>query len=254
MSTTYEGFAHLYDNFMNNIPYADWSRYLLQLLKQYRISSGSLVELGCGTGTLTQYIANAGYHVTGIDNSVEMLTLAADKTGDNPRICLLQQDMQCLNLGTHLYDGFYCLCDSLNYILNEDEMIATFSGVQQHLKNHGIFIFDLKTIHFYKTVLGDQVFCDHQEQGSYVWENSYFEEDNINQYDVTFFSRLENGLYEKSNEVHHQRGYTLPEIIDFLQSAGLEYVAAYDAFTTKPPETDSERIYIIARNGDYHNE
>lgn len=254
MATSYEGFAYLYDQFMNNIPYEDWSHYLLSLFEQYHLSSGTLIELGCGTGTLTAHMANAGYHVIGIDNSVDMLTIAADKTSALSNVQLLLQDMQDIDLGDLSGDGAYCLCDSLNYLLTDNDILAAFQGIRRYVRPGGYFIFDLKTRYFYEEVLGDQVFCDHQEQGSYIWENSYFEEDSINQYDLTFFARLENGLYEKFNETHHQRAYDLAEIIDFLQAAGLEYVTAYNAFTKMPPAPDSERIYIIARNGDNNNE
>lgn len=84
MSTSYNGFAYLYDQFMDNIPYAEWSDYLCSLLRDYGISSGRLVELGCGTATLANYMSLAGYDVIGIDNSIDMLTIAADKTAGNP--------------------------------------------------------------------------------------------------------------------------------------------------------------------------
>ncbi len=250
MSTSYQGFAYLYDQFMDNIPYDEWSRYLLSLFADYRISTGTLLELGCGTGTLTKLMAQAGYEIIGIDNSVDMLSLAANKLSDQPHVELILQNMQELDCGDMIFDGVYCLCDSLNYLLNINDVADTFAGVKQYLRKNGIFIFDLKTRYFYQEVLGDQVFCDHQEQGSYIWENSFFDEEDINQYDLTFFSKLENGFYEKFCETHHQKAYDLTEMIDLLHAAGLEYVTAYDAFTKAPPSAESERIYIIARNGD----
>ncbi|MGN0153430.1 MAG: class I SAM-dependent DNA methyltransferase [Lachnospiraceae bacterium] len=254
MSTSYQGFAYVYDKFMDNIPYTDWSQYLIGLFQKYSIPKGKLVELGCGTGTLTFLMAQAGYQLIGVDNSVDMLTIAADKTADCKNIALLQQDMCELSLGT-TYDGFYCLCDSLNYLLTAAAVSATFTGVKKYLKKNGIFIFDIKTPFFYENILGDQVFCDHQEDCSYTWENSYFEEDRINQYDLTIFARHpESNLFERFYETHHQKAYDLTEIIDLLTQAGLEYVTAYDAFTDNPPSPESERIYIIARNGDKENE
>lgn len=250
MSTSYHSFAYVYDKFMDNIPYKEWSSYITMLFKQYNIPDGNLVELGCGTASLALLLEEAGYTVTGIDNSEDMLNIATEKVKGHPTITFLLQDMCELQL-PDTYDGFYCVCDSLNYLLSPEDIAYTFQGVRNHLKEDGIFIFDLKTIHFYKNVLGDQVFCDHQEDCSYTWENSFFEEDNVNQYDLTLFVKQPQlDLYEKFNEVHHQRGYELQEIIDLLNAAGLEYVTAYDAFTTQPPTTTSERIYIIARNGD----
>lgn len=250
MSTTYNTFAYVYDKFMNNIPYKEWAMYIKTLLQQYNIPTGTLVELGCGTATLAMLLEAQGYQITGVDNSEDMLNLASDKLTASSHISLILQDMCDLDL-PDIYDGIYCVCDSLNYLLSEEDIAYTFQGVRNHLKENGIFIFDMKTIHFYKNILGDQVFCDHQQDCSYTWENSFFEEDNVNQYDLTLFVKQPTTkLYEKFNEVHHQRGYELEEIIDLLNASGLEYVTAYDAFTFNPPTTTSERIYIIARNGD----
>lgn len=249
MSTNYHSFAYVYDKFMDNIPYKQWCEYLTELFHRHSITSGTLVELGCGTASMSMLMADAGYRVIGVDNSADMLSLAENKTATRTDITLLNQNMCDLNLHSR-YDGIYCICDSLNYLLYPDEIALTFSGVEAHLKDGGIFIFDLKTAYFYKTVLGDQVFCDHQEDCSYIWENSYFEEDRINQYDLTIFARQSNSnLFERFTETHHQRAYELPEIIDLLEQSGLEYVTAYDAFTSKPPTPESERIYVIAKNG-----
>lgn len=251
MSTCYHNFAYVYDTFMDNIPYKEWSQYILTLFHASSIFNGTLVELGCGTGTLCGLMSAAGYSVIGIDNSTDMLTIAADKLAASRNITLLYQDMTDSDLGDTYYDGFYCVCDSLNYLLTAEEILSAFSGVQRYLKKQGIFIFDLKTPYFYKNILGDQVFCDHQENCSYVWENSYFEEDCINQYDLTIFARKDKEeLFRRFSETHHQKAYGLPEIIDLLTQSGLEYVTAYDAFTTNAPSAKSERIYIIARNGE----
>lgn len=251
MSTIYQNFAYVYDKFMDNIPYRKWSQYIIRLFKTYGITDGTLVDLGCGTGTLCQFLSEAGYSLIGIDNSTDMLTIAADKLDSSKNILLLCQDMSELELGNTAYDGFYCICDSLNYLLTTDKIFATFSGVKQHLKKNGIFIFDLKTPYFYETVLGEQVFCDHQKDCSYTWENSYFEETCINQYDLTIFVKDSvSGLFHRFYETHQQKAYNLDEIIDLLAQAGLEYVTAFDAFTTNAPAADSERIYVIARNGD----
>ena len=251
MSTIYQNFAYVYDKFMNNIAYKEWSDYLIQLFHEYSIPSGRLVDLGCGTGTLTLRMAKAGSRLTGVDNAADMLTIAADKlSGYSNEVTLIHQNMCELELDA-LYDGFYCICDSLNYLLSSTEIYCTFCGIKQHLKKNGIFIFDLKTPYFFEEILGDATFCDHQRDCSYTWENNYFKEERINQYELTIFAREpEHSLFERFFETHHQRAYDLQEMIDLLFQAGLEYVTAYNAFTRQPPSPESERIYIIARNGD----
>ncbi|MBR1865234.1 MAG: class I SAM-dependent methyltransferase [Lachnospiraceae bacterium] len=248
MSNSYQSFAYVYDEFMEDIPYDTWSRYLCRLFQQYGVPNGTLVELGCGTGTLCLLMARSGYQIIGVDRSVDMLSVAASKCGKHPDITLIQQDMCQLDLGTQ-YDGCYCICDSLNYLLTPEDITAAFSSVQKHLRPNGIFLFDLKTPYFYETVLGDQVFCEHHPDCSYIWENNYFEEDRINQYELTFFVRQsQNALFERFCETHHQKAYSLTEIIDLLKCAGLQYVTSYNAFTTDSPSPVSERIYVVAQN------
>ena len=246
MSTSYGNFAYVYDTFMDNIPYAEWSRYLIALFSKFQITSGTLAELGCGTGTMSLLMNNAGYKIIGIDNSLDMLAIASDKTANYPDITLILQDMRQLELGTSL-DGIYCICDSLNYLLTSDDLLETFKKVKEHLKRNGIFIFDLKTLYFYKDILGDQIFCDHQENCSYTWENNFFEEDNINQYDLTIFAKDEDDRYTKFEETHLQRGYSIDEIKSALNDAGLIFVDSFSAFTKNQISDTDERIYIIAK-------
>lgn len=249
MPTAYQNFAYVYDKFMNNIPYEDWCNYLLTLLKEYGITKGNIVELGCGTGTLCKLISQYNYNVTGIDNSKDMLSIASKKTKKDKNITLSLQNMCQLILDDTLtYDAFYSLCDCMNYLLYDEELLSTFQCVKHYLKHNGVFIFDLKTQYYYKEILGDQVFCDHQPDCSYTWENSFYEEDHINQYDLTLFVKEKNNLYRRFEETHHQKAHELSKIIDLLKEAGLEYVTAYDAFTDNAPGPTSERIYVIAKN------
>ena len=248
MSTSYSNFAYVYDTFMDNIPYHEWSCYLMELFSKFNVTNGTLAELGCGTGTMALLMKEHGFEIIGIDNSTDKLTIAADKTQNITGITLLKQNMCEFDLGMEI-EGIYCVCDSLNYLLTKEEILQTFTKVKAHLLPNGIFIFDLKTPYFYQEILGDQTFCDHQENCSYTWENSFFEEDNINQYDLTIFVKKENiPLFERFQETHHQRAYSYQEIVDLLELAGLEYLNVYDSFTENPPRSDSERIYIIAQN------
>lgn len=249
MSASYQSFASVYDQFMDDIPYEDWCVYLLSIFNDFNIKSGNLVELGCGTGTLCKLVSQRGFYVTGLDISKEMIKLAQKKIGKNPNITLLQQNMCEPVLDDSIsYDGFYSLCDSINYLLYDEELLSTFQGVLHYLKNGGIFIFDLKTRYFYENILGNQVFCDHREDCSYIWENSFFKEDCVNQYDLTIFRKKKFfSFYQKHEETHHQKAHELSKIIDLLTQAGLEYVTTYDAFTKNPPSAISQRIYVIAR-------
>ena len=243
----YSGFAEVYDTFMDNIPYEEWCGYLTGLLRDFGVPSGILLELGCGTGSMTELLAEQGYDMIGIDNSEEMLELAAEKRAASGHdILYLCQDMREFELyGTAA--AAVSVCDSMNYILEKEELKQVFSLVNNYLDPGGIFLFDLNTEYKYKELLGGSTIAEDREECSFIWENQYDEEEKINIYDLAVFVRREDGLFEKYQETHYQRAYSLDEVKEALREAGMEFVAAYDAFTKEPPREDSERIYVAAR-------
>ncbi len=254
----YTGFAEVYDLFMDNVPYQEWSRYLIGLLKEHQVSEGLVLELGCGTGRMTRLLAQAGYDMIGVDSSEEMLQIArqtqwnqtegegADVGQDQPDILYLLQDMREFELyGT--VKAVVCVCDSLNYILEEEELLTVFRLVNNYLDPGGVFIFDMNTLYKYREILGENTICENRKEGSFIWENFYDEETQTNQYDLTLFIRESHDLYRKYEETHVQRGYELHKVQELLEEAGMEFVAGYDAFTREPVRADSERMYVIAR-------
>lgn len=240
----YTSFAEVYDMFMDNVPYEEWSRYLMELLKEYRIEEGVVCELGCGTGKMTRLLADAGYDMIGVDMSEDMLAIASM---ENPQqILYLCQDMRELELyGT--VAAVVSVCDSMNYLLEEEDLLEVFQRVNEYLEPGGVFLFDLNTIYKYETLLGETTICENRPEGSFIWENYYDEEEQINEYDLTLFIQEKENLYRKFEETHYQRGYSMEKIRTLLEEAGMEFVTAYDACTKNPPREDSERIYIVAR-------
>lgn len=240
----YTGFAQVYDLFMDNVPYVQWSEYLISLLKSYGVEDGLVLDLGCGTGKMTRLLSDAGYDMIGVDSSEEMLEIATE--AEQEEILYLCQDMREFELyGT--VAAVVSVCDSMNYILEEEELLTVFRLVNNYLDPGGVFIFDLNTLYKYRELLGEQTICENREDASFIWENIYDEEEQINEYDLTLFVQEESGLYQKFEETHFQRGYELLTIRRLLEAAGMEYVTAYDAFTREEPGEDSERIYVIAR-------
>lgn len=243
----YTGFAGVYDTFMDNIPYEEWTEYIKGLLTEYGVDNGLVLDLGCGTGSITELMAKEGYDMIGIDNSEEMLSIAMEKrekSGYN--ILYLCQDMREFELyGT--VRAIISICDSVNYIMEEDELLEVFKLVNNYLDPGGIFIFDLNTLYKYSNIMGDTVIAENRDNCSFIWENYYYEAERINEYDLSIFIKEKDNLYRKYEETHLQRAYELTEIQKLLERAGLEFVSAYDAFTNKPPKAESERIYIVAR-------
>ncbi len=242
----YSEFAGVYDMFMDNIPYREWGEYLIELLKEYEINDGLLLDLGCGTGTMTEILSEAGYDMIGVDNADEMLNIAISKREQSGHdILYLNQDMREFELyGT--VRGIVSICDSINYITEEDDLLQVFKLVNNYLDIGGLFIFDLNTEYKYRQI-GDATIAENREEGSFIWENNYYEEDMINEYDLTLFIRGEDGRYDRYMENHLQRAYPLDRVKELIKEAGLEFVTAYDAFTREPVKAESERVYVIAR-------
>lgn len=247
----YTGFAEVYDTFMDNIPYQEWSNYLISLLKEYGVANGLILDMGCGTGNMTQLLAKAEYDMIGIDNSEEMLSIAREKSkeeGIGKKILYLLQDMREFELyGT--VKAVISICDSLNYILEEQELKKVFQLVNNYLDPKGLFIFDINTEYKYKEMLGDTTIAENREDTSFIWENYYYEEERINEYDLTIYIKENKDLFRRYEETHYQRAYSLDTIRRLLEEAGLEYVTAYDAFSHHAPTDTSERVYVIAREG-----
>ena len=247
--SAYEKFAQVYDLFMDNIDYPAWCTYLTGILKEYGIEDGLIAELGCGTGSMTELLAAEGYDMIGIDNSPDMLEVAQEKRVESGLdILYLMQDMREFELyGT--VRAVVSICDCMNYILEEEELLQVFRLVNNYLDPQGIFIFDFNTEYKYREVLGNQVIAEDRDECSFIWENYYNHTSMINEYELTLFVREdeEASLYRKYQESHFQKAYTLREMRGLLEKAGLKFVAAYDAYTKKAPMYTSERITVIAR-------
>lgn len=239
----YTEFAKVYNEFMEETPYEEWCDFLVKYLSEKEIKNGLLLDLGCGTGTLTRLLSDKGYDMIGVDSSFEMLDVA--KSFENENILYLAQDMREFELyGT--VRAIVSTCDCINYITEEDELKQVFELVNNYLDTNGLFIFDFNTVAKYEQ-LGDTVIAENQENASFIWENYYYNDEKINEYDVTFFLKEENEMYRKVVEEHFQRAYTLEDIKRIITDAGLEFVEAFDDYTRNPATNESQRICVVAR-------
>jgi len=289
---SYSAFAYVYDELMDNVPYDAWAEYLIGLLKENGVAEGLVCELGCGTGQMTRRLSAAGYDMIGIDLSEEMLDVAREQEygayegeGDfdeeesgesnpdekddfnskpdreeefvaEPSILYLQQDMREFELyGT--VSAVVSICDSMNYMTSDEDLLSVFRLVNNYLDKDGVFIFDMNTEYKYKELMGDTTIAENREDVSFIWENLYDEEKRLNEYCLTLFAKAETededeegpALYEKYEEVHLQRAYPLAEVKRLLAEAGMTFVAAYDVLTHEVPGPECERMYIVAREG-----
>lgn len=256
----YRDFSAVYDELMDNVPYGQWSERLYELIEKYGVSKpvrdaedalaserNLVLDLGCGTGTLTEMMYRRGYDMIGADVSEDMLNVAMEKkaiSGDS--ILYLNQDMRELELYSTV-GTVYSVCDSLNYILEEEELVDVFSLVNNYLYPRGIFIFDFNTVYKYEKIIGDTVIAENREDCSFIWENFYDPEDEINEYDLTVFVRQEKGLFRRFTETHFQRGYRAEQMKMLVERAGMRILEMADADTGEAVNAESQRIYIVAQ-------
>lgn len=243
----YTDFASVYDKFMDETPYEKWCENICNELGKYDIKDGLILELGCGTGSMTELLAKKGFDMIGVDYSQDMLNIACSKREETGHdILYLNQDMCEFELyGT--VAAVVSVCDCVNYLLEDDDVIRCFKLVNNYLDPEGIFFFDFNTRYKYETVIGDAVIAENREECSFIWENYFDADESINEYDLTIFVKEEGQLYSKFEEVHYQRGYTLDEMKSFIEASGLIFIRAYDADTLREVTTESERIYCVAK-------
>ena len=219
----YKSFALVYDLFMQEVPYEEWVKYIEKIWERFNCSPELMAELGCGTGNLTTLFAKKGIDMIGIDNSPDMLTIAKEKAlSEHLDILYLLQDMREFELyGT--VDCIISLCDSLNYILDEEDLLQTFKWVNNYLNPGGLFIFDMNTEYKYKYILGDNIFADSYDEAAFIWNNFYDEDKALNEYHLTLFIRQEDtNLYERYEEIIMKN--VLCQSVDWLdRKAGLEF-------------------------------
>lgn len=241
----YGSFARVYDTFMDNVPYDEWAEEYGQIMRDHQIEDGIVLDLGCGTGSLTVRLQEQGYDMIGVDYSMEMLEIAREKS-EGKDILYLEQDMREFELyGT--VRAVLCVCDSINYILEPEEVIEVFSLVDNYLDPDGIFLFDFNTDYKYSQIIGDQVIAEDREDMSFIWDNYYDAESKINEYALSIFVREKDDLYRKYEEYHYQKGYTLDEMKSYLQEAGLVFLSAVDGEDGGPVRPESGRIRVVAK-------
>lgn len=241
--TQYEDFAYIYDRLMHSdIDYDGWCDYMENLFDKHSVSPDTLCELACGTGNMTSRLHSRGYDITGVDISSDMLRVAQAKTKDIDFIC---SDMSKLILDEK-YDGFLCMIDGLNYVITPKAVINTFNIVKDHLNENGIFIFDISSRYKLKNIIGNETFIHSEYDVFYSWENRYIERYNLSDMLLNFFV-LNGKKYDRFEERHLQRGWSISEIKKMLEIAGFTDISVYNELTYDMPTNESERLVFVCR-------
>lgn len=245
----YSAIARVYDTLNSEIDYPAWADFIEHCFDRYLPARPTLVlDLACGTGSMTRALAQKGYDMIGLDLSIDMLSVALERSAG--KILYLHQDMKQFELyGT--VGAVVCCLDSLNYLLEEADLISCFSCVHNYLDPDGLFVFDVNTPHKFRTVYGDNAYLYEDElDGTPIycgWQNDFDEDSGICTFALSLFCQTRNGTYERADEVQYERCYTPERIAALLESCGFSLMGIYDSFSFDPPKADSERLYFVAK-------
>ena len=250
MSGSYGPLAGCYDELTYDVDYPRWADYIEKHFARRHIPGRTVLDLACGTGSLTRELARRGYEMIGVDRSPEMLAQAAEKNrGVSPiEPIFLCQSMEKLDLyGT--IDACVCCLDSVNYVTDPKKLERAFGRVRLFLMPGGLFLFDVNTPEKLEGLDG-QVFLDETEDTYCVWRAEWSRRGRTCSYFMDLFRREESGLWRREEELHRERAYTVPELTAMLERAGFADIRTYAAFRFRPPAQGEQRIFFTARTDD----
>lgn len=245
---SYGFLAGCYDELTYDVNYAAWADYIEKHFAKRGLPGKTVLDLACGTGSLTRELAGRGYEMIGVDISPEMLSEAAEKNADasgTPPLFLCQP-MERLDLyGT--IDACVCCLDSVNYVTDPKKLEKAFARVHLFLMPGGLFLFDVNTPEKLEGLDG-QVFLDETEDAYCVWRAEYSRRSRICSYFMDIF-RLDRatGQWDRGEELHRERAYTPAELTGFLERAGFRDIKVYGDLRMRPPVSGEQRVFFAAR-------
>lgn len=251
----YTYLPELYDRLTENIDYEAWCDYLMNRMVQTggqesKDDIRNILELGCGSGNMTKQLLERGYEVVGIDRSAEMLQIAREKLSlYEDRLILIEQDIRESDFEIYEIDCILSANDTLNYILEEEELREIFEFAAKHLKKRGYLVFDISSPYKLAKVLGDNTFGESFEDSCYLWENYYDEEERLLTMDINLLVERSDGLYERMTETHYQRAHEPVHLRKMLLEAGFSRVELFADFEEKgcleEELKEKERIFFV---------
>jgi SAM-dependent methyltransferase len=244
----YSAFARYYDQLTANIDYKKRGEYFHSIIQKFKTTKENiLLDLACGTGSISEVMAGLGYDVIGVDNSDEMLGMAIEKKFDSGlNIQYLCQDMRKLDMfGT--IDITICALDSINHLASLNDVRKVFENVAFFSELGGLFIFDVNTVYKHRKILADNTFTYETDDVYCVWENTLNRETDEVKMNLEFFEREENGLWSRSSDSFSEKAYSEKDIEELLSQSGFELLGKYGDDTFDLPGEDCQRIVYAAR-------
>lgn len=237
----YSSFANVYDSLTFNVGYEKRAEYIRKIFVDNGCENGILLDLACGTGILSKYLAEYGYDMILADSSPEMLSVARERL---PESLLLCQNMTELDLyGT--INGAVCSLDSINHLIKPCDVKRAFQKVSLFMEKSGVLVFDVNTIYKHEKILGDNIFVYETDDVYCVWQNSYKPKSKTVDINLDIFT-LENGKYSRFTDSFSERAYSIEDITKWLGEAGFAVKSIFDDMTFELPKENSQRVYISA--------
>ena len=244
MTDAYTILARSYDRLTADVDYGKWADYIERHFRKLKRPVRSVVELGCGTGSLTRLLAGRGYRMTAVDLSPDMLAVA-DQKCEGLGVLFLCQDMSRLTL-LECADAVVSCLDSVNYVTRPAALRRTFRRVYRHLAPGGLFLFDVKTPAALEGADG-QTSLDEDDSLFCVWRADYYPRRRVCAYGLDLFVREEDGSWSRGREYHEEYAYTPEELSDFLRDAGFESIRIYGDKTLSAPKEGAQRVFFAAK-------
>lgn len=241
-------FASVYDIFTEGVNYSERADYICRIFSENGISEGTVLDVACGTGSLSECFLKKGYDVIASDISVEMLNIAREKLAAYEEHALIVcQDMRDLDLyGT--VDCAVCALDSVNHIITKDEIEDVFSGLGMFIRPGGILVFDVNTIYKHREILSGNTFVYEDDNNAFlVWQNSECDSDDIIDMCVDVFKKNINGSYDRFTDYITERAYPTDFFVQMLEKYGFCDICVYGDMKFMKPDNNEERIYFSAR-------
>ncbi|MDT2662306.1 class I SAM-dependent methyltransferase [Enterococcus hulanensis] len=240
----YETFAFVYDEVMDDSLYQQWLDFSLRHLPK---ATNQVLELACGTGALAVEFAKKGFDVTGLDLSEEMLTLASDRAiQEDVSINWVAGDMLDLtDIGK--YQAVTCFSDSLCYMQDATQVQQVFKGVYQLLEESGTFIFDVHSIYQIDEVFPDYSFHDQTEDFAFLWDSYSGDSSHSIEHFLTFFVKKEGEMFERFDELHKERTYSLDMYQKMLTEVGFKAEVFADFMDDEPMETSKRWFFVCQK-------
>ena len=236
-----------YDLLMSGVPYRFWMDYLEKVWKKHGQTPKTVLDLACGTGTVSRHLVGRGYAPTGVDLSAGMLEVARQRALEEQlSIPFIQQDASELDLGDACFDAAICFFDSLNYILEPERLQSAFARVCAHLAPGGSFFFDVNTEYALAEGMFNQSCTRKDEALHYRWRSRYDHETRLCTVRMNFSFDDGSSVRRAFTEVHRQRAYSKDELTSWLKIAGFSEVTVYDAYSMDPPKKRSDRLFYFA--------